>query len=77
VLEAGEDEGGAGDAADFAGAGGDVLEGAPALVEQGEPAFALAAQGPVDGVAGSVSISSSRPLAGCLTGMWMPIPAPS
>jgi hypothetical protein len=32
----GQDERGAGDVADFAGAGGDVLEGAPALVEQGE-----------------------------------------
>src|SRR6266513_2563808 len=50
----GEDEGGAGDGADFAGAGGDVLEGAPALVEQGEPAFAQAAQGPLEGVAGAV-----------------------
>src|SRR5437667_8960457 len=50
----GEDEGGAGDGADFAGAGGDVLEGAPALVEQGEPAFAQAAQGALDGVAGAV-----------------------
>src|SRR5215831_6687830 len=53
VLEMGEDEGGAGDGADLAGACGDVLEGAPALVEQGEPAFAQAAQGPVDGVAGA------------------------
>src|SRR5690242_6395937 len=49
----GEDEGGAGDVTDFAGAGGDVLEGAPALVEQGEPAFAQAAQGPLEGVAGA------------------------
>src|SRR5215468_3648810 len=49
----GEDECGAGDVADFAGAGGDVLEGAPALVEQGEPAFAEAAQGALDGVAGA------------------------
>jgi hypothetical protein len=53
VLEMGEDECGAGDVSDFAGAGGDVLEGAPALVEQGEPAFAEAAQGPLDGVAGA------------------------
>jgi hypothetical protein len=45
----GQDERRAGDVADFAGAGGDVLEGAPALVEQGEPAFAQAAQGPLDG----------------------------
>jgi hypothetical protein len=49
----GEDEGGAGDVADFAGAGGDVLEGAPALAEQGEPAFAQAAQRALDGVAGA------------------------
>src|SRR5579859_7301890 len=49
----GEDEGGAGDVADFAGAGGDVLEGAPALVEQGEPAFAQAAKRALDGVAGA------------------------
>jgi len=49
----GQDECGAGDVADFAGAGGDVLEGAPALVEQGEPAFAEAAQGTLDGVAGA------------------------
>jgi len=35
----GEDECGASDVADFAGAGGDVLEGAPAAGEQGEPAF--------------------------------------
>jgi hypothetical protein len=39
----GEDKGGAGDVADFAGVGSDALEGAPPLVEQGEPAFAMAA----------------------------------
>ena len=44
MLEMGEDEGGAGDVADFAGACGDVLEGAPAADEQGEPAFAETAQ---------------------------------
>jgi hypothetical protein len=44
VLEMGEDEGGAGDVADLAGAGGDVAEGAPPAGEQGEPAFAQAAQ---------------------------------
>src|ERR1700748_2245336 len=49
----GEDECGAGDVADFAGAGGDVPEGAPALVEQGEPAFAQAAKRALDGVAGA------------------------
>jgi hypothetical protein len=45
----GEDERGAGDVADFAGAGGDVLEGAPAAGEQGKPAFSQAAQGTLDG----------------------------
>jgi MMPL family len=40
VLEMGEDESGADDVSHFAGAGGDVLEGAPALGEQGEPSFA-------------------------------------
>src|SRR6516165_7345193 len=49
----GEDEGGAGDVTDLAGAGGDVLEGARALVEQGEPAFAQAAQRALKGVAGA------------------------
>jgi hypothetical protein len=53
VFEMGQDEGGAGDGTGFAGAGGDVLEAAPALVEQGEPAFAEAAQGTRDGVAGA------------------------
>jgi hypothetical protein len=45
MLEMGEYEGGTDDVADFAGAGGDVLQGSPALGEQGEAAFAEAAQG--------------------------------
>src|SRR5450755_3283681 len=49
----GEDECGAGNVADLAGAGGDVLESAPALVEQGEPAFAETAQGALEGIAGA------------------------
>jgi hypothetical protein len=49
----GEDECGAGNVADLAGADGDVLEGAPALVEQREPAFAEAAQGALEGIAGA------------------------
>ncbi len=77
MLEVGEDEGGAGDVADLAGAGGDVLGGAPALGEQGEPALAQAAQGALDGVAVRALMSSSRPSAGGLTGVWMPMPAPS
>src|SRR5271170_1278878 len=47
----GEDEGGTYDVADLAGAGGDVAEGAPAAGEQGEPAFAEAAQRALEGVA--------------------------
>ena len=43
VFEMDEDECGFGDVADSAGAEGDVLEGAPALGEQGEAAFAEAA----------------------------------
>src|SRR6266516_7573844 len=61
----GEDECGAGDVAYSAGAGGAVLEGAPALVEQGEPAFAQAAQGPLEGVAGT-GIDIQFPAAGGL-----------
>jgi hypothetical protein len=49
VFEMGKDEGGAGDVADLAWAGGDVLEGAPAAGEQGEPAFSQAAQRPLSG----------------------------
>jgi hypothetical protein len=67
VLEMGEDEGGAGDVADLAGAGGDVAEGAPPAGEQGEPAFAEAAQGPLDGVAGAgadIELPPSRRLSG-------------
>ena len=41
----GECKRGPGDVADLAGAGGDVLEGAPAAGEQRESAFAQAAQG--------------------------------
>jgi len=44
VLELGEDEGGAGYLGGAVGVGGDVLEGGPALGEQGEPALAVAAQ---------------------------------
>jgi hypothetical protein len=74
----GEDEGvGAGDTADLARAGGDVLKGAPALVEQGEArAFAEAAEGPLEGVVGAGAYIEFPAVSGCLTGMWMPIPAP-
>jgi hypothetical protein len=42
VFEMGQDERGAGDITDLARAGSDPLEGAPAALEQGEPAFAAA-----------------------------------
>ena len=77
VLEMGEDKGGAGDVADFARAGGDVLQGAPAAGEQGEPSFPEAVQGALEGVTGTGLTSSSRPPGGCLTGITMPSPAPS
>jgi hypothetical protein len=71
VLEMGEDKGGAGDVAYSAGARGDVLEGAPPLVEQGEPAFAQAAERALegDGVASAGVDIEVPPVVGCLTGM--------
>jgi hypothetical protein len=50
----GEDECGFGDVVDLAGAGGDVLEGASAAGEDGEAAFAQAAQATEESVAGAV-----------------------
>src|SRR5215469_11029297 len=44
MLELGEDEGGAGYLGGAGGVGGDVLEGGPALGEQGEPALPAGAQ---------------------------------
>jgi hypothetical protein len=61
----------------LAGAGGDVAQGAPAAGEQGEPAFAQAAQRTLDGVAGAGIDIQFPPAVGCLTGMWTPMPAPS
>src|SRR5215472_5955459 len=48
-----EDECGAGDGADLAWAGGDVLQDAPADGEQGEPAFTLEEHGMAKRVAGA------------------------
>jgi hypothetical protein len=62
----GEDEGGAGDVADFARAGGDVVEGAPAAGEQREPSFPEATQRTLESVAGAV-IDVEVPAAG-----WLP-----
>jgi WD40 repeat protein len=49
----GQDKGCPHDVADLARAGGDVLEGSPPAGEQGEPAFAQAAQRSLEGVAGT------------------------
>ncbi len=49
----GEDERRAGDVADFAGAGGDVVKGAPPAGEQREPSFPEAAQGTLESVVGA------------------------
>ena len=76
MLEVDEDGCGFGYQGDSARAGGDVLEGPPSLGEQGERAFAECGQGSQERVAGA-DISSSRPAAGCLTGVRMSIPAPS
>ena len=64
----GEDERGAGDVADLAGAGGDVLQGAPAAGEQRESAFAQAAQGALEGVAGAGADIEFPPVCGLLGG---------
>lgn len=72
-----EDEGGFGDVADSAGAGGDVLEGAPPPGEQREPAFAEAAQGPQQHVVGLVVDVQVPAVGGLLTGVNTPRPAPS
>jgi transposase len=48
-----ENERRAGDVADFARAGGDVVEGAPPAGEQGEPSFSQAARGTLEGIAGT------------------------
>ena len=53
MLEMGQDQRGAGNVTDLAGADGDVLEGAPALGEQREPAFSQAAQGALERVIGA------------------------
>jgi hypothetical protein len=52
VLELGEDEGGADYLGGSSGAGGDALEGGPALGEQGESSFSLAAEAAQQAVAG-------------------------
>ena len=59
MLEVSQDRRSPDDVADLAGAGGDVLQGAPAAGEHGEPPFAQAAQGALDSVA---RVSARLPL---------------
>lgn len=73
----GEDKRCSGDVADSAGAEGEVLEGSPAVFEQGESAFAEAAEGSQEFVVGAVVRAEGLAFAGLFDGVWMPIPAPS
>ena len=77
VLKLDEDERGLGDGADSAGAGGGMLESAPALGEQRKAALAETAGAADEGVAGAgIDIQfpgSGRPFTGTCT----PAPAPS
>ena len=68
MLEVGEYEGRLGYWGGLAGAGGDVLEGAPALAEQGESAFAEAAKGSLERVPGAVAKVEVRAVWACLPG---------
>ena len=70
-------ERGAGDVAGLAGAGGDVLQGAPAAGEQRESAFAQAAQRALEGVAGASADIEVPPVCGLLDGDVDAVPAPS
>ena len=63
--------------ADFAGAGGGVLKGSPALGEEREAAFSLAAHCAEEQVVGPVVDGEGLPSAGCLIGVYTPWPAPS
>lgn len=71
MFEVSENECGFDDVADSAGAGGDVLEGAAALGEQGEAVFPHAVQGAQECVSGA----GGRLSAGWLTGARMSAPS--
>lgn len=73
----GKDERDAGDVADLAGTGGDVLEGAPVAGEQGEPAFTQAAQRAEHAILGvPAGIEFLAPV-GYLTRVCTPMTTPS
>jgi hypothetical protein len=73
----GEDKCGFDDVADLAGAGGGVVEGAPAAGEEDEAAFARAAQAAAQGVVGAVVHVEDLVTGGLLIGVPTPIPASS
>jgi hypothetical protein len=75
VPEMGEGEGGAGDVADFAKPCGDGWRVRQRPVSKANPCSPEAAQGTLDGVAGT-AVDIEVPLGGCLTGARMP-PQPS
>ena len=77
MLEVGQNERGPGDGADLAGAGGDVLKGAPAAGEQGEPAFAEATKRAEQGVAGAGADTEFLATARLPDRDVNPMPAPS
>ena len=77
MFEMGEDEGGFDDVADLAGAGGGVVEGAPAAGEDGESAFADATQSAEEGVVGAVVHVEDLVTGGLFDRVCTPMPAPS
>jgi hypothetical protein len=66
VLEVGEHDGGFGDIADAVGAGGDVLQDAPAAHRQGEAAFAERPHRAAERVGGAVVPAEAAPIGGLL-----------
>lgn len=73
----GEHEGGAGDVADFAGAGGMCWRVRQRLLSSAKPRSPRQRGERSSALRVRVLISRSRSSAGCLAGMWMPMPAPS
>ena len=69
----GEDERGTDDIADLGGAGGDVLQGPPVAVSRANPRSPRQRRERWMALRVRVSISSSRPSGGCLTGICTPI----
>ncbi|OKJ27720.1 hypothetical protein AMK22_30310 [Streptomyces sp. CB01580] len=73
--EGGTGDGGAGDGADAVGAEGDVLQGAPALLEFGGGAFAEGAGAAMRGVGGADRHARETPTSATTTGLASVLPA--